>query len=260
MEATKAQDKKEYVLVDSLSYLSTTSFRLGILTIVLTDAFLFVFLMLIKEKYESIMLELSILVLTLCVVAHMGATWTATRSAEVEAHNIFIMVSSVCFGFMPVSVAVHMVAASMTSGAVDALYSTKSNAPNITQSYGKARVFREKGQLKEALEQYWKYFYENPKNPAPLFAAVTMFLADGKVDDAEEILRSVMDHFEKDNAVWCDAAFQLANITETQKQDKKAANALMRSIVKRSPHSELGHLAGARLLKDQEKIPSRRWS
>ena len=83
-------------------------------------------------------------------------------------------------------------------------------------SYGKARTLAKEGDVAGAMKAYWQYFDENPKVPAPLFAAALLLTEEKRYDEAVRLYRKIVREFEWNTRVWTEAAWRLGNLFEQE--------------------------------------------
>ena len=113
--------------------------------------------------------------------------------------------------------------------------------------YGKARALAAKGCTIAAAREFRRYYEENPGEPKPLFAAATLLTRKKFYDEAEKMYRDILSAFDRDAGVWSEAACLLANLLETERRNKAAAEQVLRELALRAPRTEPGRAALQRL-------------
>lgn len=103
------------------------------------------------------------------------------------------------------------------------------------------------------LEQYRRRYRVDPANPRPLFGAVTVLERTGRTDECADMLRFIMQTFEKDKSVWSDAAYRLGLLLEHQIGADAAAAKVYREIIQKRPDLQRRRLAHERLTALEER-------
>jgi len=128
---------------------------------------------------------------------------------------------------------------------IPAAQTPKNAAPSEHRHKAEERLVQ--ADVDGAIEHFRSQFAANPSSPRPLIAAAAALERDGRFFDAADILREIIQRFQRDDVIWSDAAYRLALLHETHLGEQTAAKTLYRQIVERTPRTKAGHLAGARL-------------
>lgn len=131
----------------------------------------------------------------------------------------------------------------------DSIFSS-SLASTAKIEYGKAQALAKSGDIAGAKQAFLNYFRENPAVPDPLFAAAHMLEMKNRPTDAERMYKALMQSFEKDDAVWGRAAWQLGALYEHQLKRPEETREMCRKIMHRMPRSEAGKRAIAWLVNE----------
>ena len=97
--------------------------------------------------------------------------------------------------------------------------------------FSRARAKAKQGDTDGAIQEYLKYFEENPKSPAPYFAAARWLESENKPDLAVGFYKKIMRHFEEKKVFWAEAALRLAALYDNTMNRRAESEKLLREIV-----------------------------
>lgn len=202
------------------------------------------------EKKSSGVMPFSVLVaVILCAAtAHLFVTFLLAASVNFAGPGgrALVYSSSLIFGFAPSVRLALMLIQSSADTWVDQLFGM-GTARSQETDFSKAKALHMRGDIEGAIEQFRTYFWEDTKNPRPLFEAEFMLTKSGRHEKSVEILREILTHFQDNDLVWARAAYRIADIHEHNLNDPKMTNHLLTEIVDRVPESDFGRLARRRL-------------
>jgi hypothetical protein len=133
---------------------------------------------------------------------------------------------------------------------VDAVFSSGVKAPERSL-HGRGRTLALQGHYEGAAQAFLEEFRARPKDPEPLFAGARLMVGEQRHDFAIFLYREALNHFRAETAVWAEAAWLLSILLQERMNMPGEAVDLWRQIVRRTPNSKVGRLAGARL---QQKV------
>ncbi len=133
---------------------------------------------------------------------------------------------------------------------VDGLFASSIKTP-ARGSHGRGRTLILQGHYEGARRAFLEEFHAQPKDPDPLLSGARMLAGEGRHEFAVDLYREALRHFRADTAVWSEAAWLLSVQMEERMNMPGEAADLWRQIVRRTPNSRVGRLAGGRL---QQKI------
>ena len=116
--------------------------------------------------------------------------------------------------------------------------------------YVPPQVFTMREDVNDRIKEYRAIFSSNPSSPRPLFEAAQLLETNEYYDEAAEMYREIIQIFHRDEAIWAESNFRLANLHENALFNRKGAEEIFGRIVERAPESEYGKLAAARLSED----------
>lgn len=171
----------------------------------------------------------------------MGATADGTGLPIAVA--VFVLTT-----FFPAIIYVHMITDGLIGGGINSMYGWNSSACVVQSDHSRAKALARRKDTAGAVQAYRDYHKKEPGVSKPLLSAATLLEAEGEYHEAATLLREVMLKFGKEDSVWSEAAYRLANIEENLMRDTSSARMLLKEIARRSPHSTTGHLAKVRLM------------
>jgi len=130
---------------------------------------------------------------------------------------------------------------------VQFMYGYDEESPIGDEQYAPPHVFQVSEEVNEKVQEYRGLFSSDPSQPRPLFEAAQLLEHHEYYDEAAETYREIIQLFHKDDDVWAEANFRLANIHENALYNRRGALEIFRRIVGRAADSEYGRLAAARL-------------
>ncbi|HOZ48599.1 MAG TPA: hypothetical protein PLO37_23270 [Candidatus Hydrogenedentes bacterium] len=205
---------------------------MGIITIVLVDAILYLVIRLVHvqwaQKGHRVPLGYAVALFCLCSVAHFAATKTLGRGVHTNQQALIGLAACAGFGFIPIWAYVHMLFSRVREEA----------QTRHVERYPRAKRLRVQGDIEGALREYLKYYEQSPKNADPLFCAAGMLEQEKDFQKLATLFRQIMERFESQEDVWARAAYRLASIREHRLGDIEGAEALRDEIEARIPASE----------------------
>jgi len=202
---------------------------LGLVTIVLVDAILFLMVRLVHAQWarenEGVPLTYAGGLFVLCCVAHFAATKTLGRCVTNPREAWLVVVVSAGSGRVPIWAYVHMLFTRLHAD-VDG------HAPD---PYPRARERRDEGDIEGALHEYFKYFEADPSSPGPLFSAANMLELEKEYKIAASVFGKILDRFRANDDAWAKAAYRQAFLLEHHLDDEEEAMALRGEIAFRIP-------------------------
>lgn len=149
--------------------------------------------------------------------------------------------------FFPIAVQYGFLFSRIAANAgVEGLFGLKASKRPGTD-FSRARSLASRNDISGATAQYQRYFEDDPRDAAPLFAAASLLQQYERFDEAAAVLREVMQAFSADDDAWTRAAYELATLFRMQLDEPQAARYLYHQIIKRHPRSEFGRLAHGHL-------------
>lgn len=136
---------------------------------------------------------------------------------------------------------------------VDGVFASSINTP-ARSSHGRAKRLILQGHLEGAKQTFLNEFHAQPKDPEPLLTGARLMANAQHYGFAMDLYRETLAHFSTNTAVWSEATWLLSGLMEEPLNMPNEAVDLWRQIVRRSPNSTIGRLAGARL---QERVARR---
>ncbi len=133
---------------------------------------------------------------------------------------------------------------------VDTLYSPSIKTP-ARSSHGRGRTLVLQGHYEGAVQAFMDEFHGRPTDPEPLMYGARLMADEQRYGLAIGLYREVLGHFKPETPAWAEAAWMLSILLEERMNQPDEAAGLWRQIVRRTPKSTLGKLAGARL---QQKV------
>lgn len=118
--------------------------------------------------------------------------------------------------------------------------------------YSRARAQDKQDNITGAIVQYWKYYEEYPKRPAPLFVGGDYAARKGRYDDAEKFYQFAMDKFKRNTLVWSEAAIRMAMLKDEHFDDRQGARVLLNEVLRRARNLKSGR-AAQQILAEQSK-------
>jgi tetratricopeptide (TPR) repeat protein len=159
------------------------------------------------------------------------------------------LVFTVCFMFVPSWAFGPLIARSVGFAMASKLFLDSSIIEPQPSDYSKARAHTKQGDIQGALREYRRYFEENPKRPAPLFAAATMLETKNLFEQAASYYREITVKFESNTAIWSEATLRHGDVLSNHLDMDKKAEELWRGILKRARGSSQAKMASERLMR-----------
>lgn len=182
------------------------------------------------------------------ISAHASSSSILAESMTAPEWSGIAVTAFVVFGVPPIGYAFYLAAAAFNHDHVNTFYSWDSRSCRVDSDLSMARTLRARNQVNAAAQQYRRYYAQDPRNAKPLLEAAAMFESVQRYREAAAYLREAVAAFAHDDAVWMEASLRLANLHEHALADTVTTKSLLREMVRRQPNSDLGRLAGARLL------------
>lgn len=158
-----------------------------------------------------------------------------------------VMAVFVVSTFFPAVVYVHMISDGIIGGSINGMYGWDSSACVVESDHSRAKTLARRKDTTGAVQAYRDYHQKAPGIPKPLFSAATLLEAECEYHEAATLLREIMVKFGKQDTVWAEAAYRLANLQEHLMRDTSSARILLEEVARRSPGSSTGRLARERL-------------
>ncbi len=152
-------------------------------------------------------------------------------------------------GFVPSIVYARFFLEAVSSGSAEALFGLNTGL-KLESDFSKAKALERGGNVEGAIDQYRRYFREDPTSPQALFAIGLLQTKEGQHNDAADTYRQIVGKFREDDDVWARASFLLAELLEMYLHDKAAGQNLLRQILKRAPKTKYAGFARSRLMAD----------
>ncbi len=198
-----------------------------------------------QKKRMNFSLPTALLAGIFAVVVHLAAAAPLMHAVPAKKSFEFLL-PFVLLGLVPMTLVGRMFIEAVSGTVASDLFSMNTVRPLRTE-YSRARSLLEANKLDEAIEEFRKGFRENPDDPKPLFEVVEIHAKLAHYNDAADVLREIIAHFNGVQATWERAALRLAEIIQYHLNDVSSARKLLREMARRAPNSEAGRLAHARL-------------
>ena len=115
-------------------------------------------------------------------------------------------------------------------------------------TFGRANACVQRNDVPGALKEFRNYFSDNPKSPAPLFAAARVLEAHQLYRAAVQHYQEIADRFERQDPIWAEALLRMADVYTHYLDDRRKAEGYLRQIIQRARHLEQGKAAHQRLV------------
>jgi TolA-binding protein len=229
--------------------------NLPLATLLTTDIVLAVVGVVLRQRMEGRVqkgITTGFVVVFAAVVVHfIGAIPLAlSLSKNMMSQAVFIRINML-LGFVPTIVYCRFFLEAVSSGGADALFGLNTGLA-VECDFSKAKALERGGDIAGAIDQYRRYFREQPENPQALFAIGQLQSKEELHSDAADTYRQIVGKFREEDEVWARASFQLAEILVNNLHDKSAGQHLMRQILKRTPKTKSAGFARSRLMPTDE--------
>lgn len=205
------------------------------------------------SKNKPVVFSTALLTVIVAASAHVAAWLPFAYTALAHGAGTFdvatgmkIMAMLVLPGLPPMALSGWLLLDASSRGTAEALYGLDTGKP-AASDYSKARALAKQEQVIAAVRQYRRYFDEDPKEPAPLFEAAQLLAKRKRVLDATALLEEIRKIFDKDDAVWVRATFNLAELNQHRARRGKTASDLLKEIMRRMPQTQYARDANERL-------------
>ena len=159
------------------------------------------------------------------------------------------LVATVVFMVLPSFAFAPLMARSAGMSLANKLFIDSSIIEPLPSDYSKAKARAKEGDVSGALSEYRRYFEENPKRPAPLFAAAAFLEQVGRFEQAVAYYREIAKTFETNTIIWSEATLRLADTLDNHLDMPKRAEEDWRGILKRARGTSQAKMASERLMR-----------
>lgn len=160
-----------------------------------------------------------------------------------DRHKLTILMWCLIFWLAPAIYYTYMVVQALAIRSVDRIgpFSAKIDDPS---EFAAARKLALRGDIDGAVALYRNY---KENHAGALFEAARLLKAEERHSEAAQLFEELMQRFENKERVWAEASYQLAKLKETNLSDPAGAVFLLRQVMRRTPESRFGQMAGADL-------------
>ena len=160
-----------------------------------------------------------------------------------DRHKLTILMWCLIFWWAPALYYTYMVVQALAVRSVERIgpFSAEIDDPS---EFAAARKLALRGDIDGAVALYRGY---KDNHTGALFEAARLLKSEKRYSEAEQLFEELMQRFESRERVWAEACYQLAKLKETCLQDAPGAVLLLRQVMRRTPESRFGQLAGADL-------------
>ena len=229
--------------------------NLPLATLVITDIVLSIIGVILRQRLEGRVhrgFSTGFIVVAVAALAHfIGAIPLALSLSESVISQAVFLKTNAMLGFVPTIVYARFFLEAVSSGGAEAMFGLNTGLA-VECDFSKAKALERGGDVTGAIEQYRRYFREEPENSQALFAIAKLQSQEEMHDHAADTYRQIVGKFRDEDEVWARAYFHLAEILENNLHDKSAGHGLLRQILKRAPKSKYAGFARSRLMPTDE--------
>lgn len=227
-----------------------------VLVLLLTDLVLAIAGVVLRRRMEGRIQNGFTTGFTVCAAAALThvlgtAPLAVALKGDLIGQATFLRINAYC-GFVPAIVYARFFLEAVSTGGVEAIYSLNTGMV-LESDFSKAKAMERGGDIPGAIDQYRRYFREEPKRPQALFEIARLQAREGQYYEAADSYREILAKFREDDGIWARASFHLAEILEVNLDDKSAGHHLLRQILKRAPKTTHAQFARERLLPREEQ-------
>ena len=222
-----------------------------LLVIIIVSVVLTYIGILISRKYEGsppVSLSLAYSIGTIMLLSALVFTITGYGArGDGRVGALVLLCGSVLISFPALVMVRNLFTDAMSDLFVSFLFDSSMVTPHPSD-YSKARAKAKNDDIPGALKEFRGYFNDNPKSPAPLFAAATLLECENQPEKAVKYYQEIARTFKDQKVIWAEASLRLASVYKDRLDNVKTSDQILRSVMTRARNLKQGRTACAHLM------------